>query len=224
MRVLLADDDADIVDITAYALRRHGFMVSVAADGSQALQMWRASSPDVILLDARMPKINGFDVLRTIRQESDTPVIMVTARNDEEDIIRGLDLGADDYVVKPFSPRQLAARIRSATRRLRLSTPEAITELHVADMTLDVESHEVTRDGTTIRMTPIEFRILYTLMLNAGRVVASSRLIENTWGFDGGDTNMLKTHICHVRKKLGRAPGTSGYIKGMTGVGYIMER
>lgn len=224
MKVLLADDDLDILDITAYVLRREGFGVSLAVDGKQALQKWAEDPPDVVLLDVGMPKLNGFDVLRTIREGVDTPVIIVTAKSDEEDIIRGLQLGADDYITKPFSPRQLVARIRSVTRRLRANAPEAATQCQAAGMLLDLESHELTtRDRRQIGMTSLEFRILYALMLNAGRVVSSSRLIEQAWGFGGGDSHMLKTHISHIRKKLGVGEGDPGFIKSISGVGYIMQ-
>jgi len=222
VKVLIADDDQDILDITAFALRREGFQVSLAADGKQALQQWKVSSPDVVLLDVRMPKINGFEVLRAIRNEQETPVIFVTARREEEDIVRGLELGADDYVIKPFSPRQLVARIRSVTRRMCLAAPSTSTEVEAAGMVLDVESHQLRRDDYVVRMTPLEFRLLHSLMLNVGRVVPSGRLIEQTWGVDGGDANMLKTHVCHIRKKLRLRDGEPGYIRSIVGLGYTM--
>ena len=223
MKVLIADDDSDIRDITAFALRREGFQVSLAADGKQALDQWKVSSPDVVLLDVRMPKMSGYEVLRTIRTKNETPVIFVTARKEEEDIVRGLELGADDYVTKPFSPRQLVARIRSVTRRIAISAPSPTTEVHAAGMVLDVESHQVSRDGQVVRMTALEFRLLHVLMINVGRVVTSSRLIDQTWGVEGGDANMLKTHICHIRKKLRLRAGEPGYIKSIIGLGYTMD-
>ena len=224
MKILLADDDPDILDITAYALRRDGFIVSLASDGAQALSKLEAERPDVMLLDVRMPRINGFEVLRTIRMQSEAPVIMVTARGDEEDIIRGLELGADDYVTKPFSLRQLASRIRTVARRTRKSLPQPATELEVAGMVLDIESHEVRRGNLRVRLTPIEFRLVYPLALNPGRVVSSNRLVEQAWGFDGGDAHMIKTHFSHVRKKLRLQRGEPGYIECIPSVGYILHR
>jgi DNA-binding response OmpR family regulator len=224
MKVLIADDDADVLDITAYALRREGFHVSIAADGKQALNLWKRDDPDVVLLDVRMPKMSGFEVLRTIRSEAETPVIFVTARKEDEDIVRGLELGADDYVTKPFSTRQLIARIRSVTRRMSLPLPSTATEIEAGGMVLNVESHQVTRGGQNIHVTPLEYRLLHALMLNVGRVISSDRLSEQTWGPEGGNANMLKTHICHIRKKLGLIDGEPGYIKSIVAVGYVMER
>jgi DNA-binding response OmpR family regulator len=223
LKVLFVDDDQDILDITAYALRRQGFAVSMATNGSQALEAWQTTSPDIVLLDVRMPRMNGFEVLRTIRMQSETPIIMVTARAEEEDILLGLGMGADDYVTKPFSPIQLGARIRSVARRVRAVARKEPENLQVATISLDVESHEARCGDTTTRMTPLEFRILRTLMLEAGRVVPSSRLIDRTWGFEGGDARMLKTHVSQVRKKLGVNPGQAGYIKNYPGVGYVLE-
>jgi DNA-binding response OmpR family regulator len=180
--------------------------------------------PDVILLDVRMPQLSGFEVLRSIRKESETPVIFVSARDDEDDIVHGLRLGADDYVIKPFSPRQLVARIHSVTRRMGLGAPSTETRLEAAGLMLDLESHEVSRDGRAMRMTPIEFRLLRTLMASVGRVVSSSRLIEEAWGAEGGDTTMLKSHICHIRKKLKLRDGAPGYIRSTVGLGYTLER
>jgi DNA-binding response OmpR family regulator len=223
VKVLLADDDLDILDITAYALRREGFVVALAADGSQALRAWEEQYPDVVVLDARMPKLSGFDVIREIRQRAETPIVMVTARSDEEDIILGLQLGADDYVTKPFSPRQLAARLRAVTRRARLSAPPPSSEIEAGGMHLDVESHEVYRNGQVVNLTPREFGILHTLMLSPGRIVPTSRLIERVWGFDGGDSHMLKTHISHIRRKLDLVSGEPGYIRSVTSVGYVLQ-
>jgi len=158
-----------------------------------------------------------------MRDESDTPVIFVTARKEDEDIVAGLERGADDYVTKPFSTRQLIARIRTVTRRMALAAPSAATEVQAADMVLNLESHQVTREDRLVRMTPLEFRLLHVLMVNVGRVVTSNRLIEQTWGVEGGDANMLKTHICHIRKKLQLRDGEPGYIRSIIGLGYTME-
>jgi DNA-binding response OmpR family regulator len=223
MKILLADDDLDILDVTSYALRREGFHVSVAADGLKAMRAWQTENPDVVLLDVRMPKLNGFELLRTIRQQSETPIIIVTARSNDDDVVRGLRLGADDYVTKPFSTRQLAERIRSVVRRAHNALPPAATELESGGLLLDLESHAVRRGALTVRLTPTEFRILHLLMLNAGRVVPSYRLVEKAWGYDGGDSRMLKTHISNLRKKLRLRPDEPGYIQSVPTVGYQLQ-
>ena len=222
-KILLIDDDADHLDVATYALRRQGFAVSAASDGATALRQIEADPPDLAVLDVRMPRMSGFEVLRTIRLESRLPVIMLSAHGDDADVVRGLQLGADDYVTKPFSPRQLVERIRVVLRRARAQLPESATEIAAAGLVLDLTSHELRCDDRTMRMTPLQFRILQPLMLNAGKVMPSLRLIEQTWGFEGGDAAMLKTHVCHIRKKLGRRPGEPGYIKGIPGTGYILS-
>jgi two-component system response regulator MtrA len=171
-----------------------------------------------------MPKLNGFEVCRKIRSESGVPVIMLTARDQDEDVIRGLDLGADDYVVKPFSHKQLMARIRTALRRAGTrQVAKESDQVTAGDMVLDVDAHEVVRGGQRIRLTPLEFRLLYCLATNAGRLVGTAKLIEYVWGYkDGGDANLLKTHICHIRRKLGMQPGKRGYIKNVPGTGYAI--
>jgi DNA-binding response OmpR family regulator len=205
-------------------LRREGFVVSTAADGANALSQIRSSPPDVALVDVQLPKMNGFEVLRNVRLESSLPVIMLTARGHDDDIVRGLQLGADDYVTKPFSPRQLAARIRAVLRRCQAQLPAPMAEIEAAGMVLEINSHEVTTADFKVRMTPLQFRILYALMLNVGHVIPSNRLVEQAWGFEGGDSYMLKTHICHIRKKLKRRHGEPGYIQGIPSVGYVLHR
>ena len=220
--ILLVDDDLDHLDVTTYGLRREGFSVAMAMDGAAALERVRADEPSLVVLDIRMPKISGFEVLRTIRLESRLPVIMLSAHGDDEDVVRGLRLGADDYVTKPFSPRQLAERIRAVLRRSRAQLPEPATEVAVAGLVLAFDSHELRQGELAVRMTPIQFRILRALLLNAGRVVPTLRLIEQVWGYEGGDASMLKTHVSQLRKKLGRRPGEPGYIKAIPGTGYIL--
>jgi DNA-binding response OmpR family regulator len=223
MKILLVDDDTDLLDVTAYALRREGFNVIVATDGAQALRRWESDDPDLVLLDVGMPRMSGLEVCRKIRQTSTTPVIMLTAASDEEHVVQGFRSGADDYVSKPFSPKQLALRIRAVMRR---SAGQTVTEsqriLQVGEFTLDLESHQVTRDDEIIQLTPLEFRIFHMLAINEGRVVTFSRLVEFGWGYDGGEPAMLKTHISHLRKKLKLESGRPGYIQVLHGVGYMM--
>ena len=225
MKVLLVEDDLDLLDLTTYALRREGYSVLAAVDGQQALQRWEEETPDIILLDVHLPKLNGFEVCRRIRAESETPIIMLTARSEEEDIVRGLQVGADDYVTKPFSAKQLSARMKAVLRRCR-SDPyrEPVSELRVGDLVLDLQSHEAIKGGRSIQLTPLEFRILYMLAMNAGRVIPYSRLVEYAWGYDGGRSNLLKTHICHIRKKLGLSASQRDGIRAVPDVGYSLAR
>jgi DNA-binding response OmpR family regulator len=225
LKILLADDDADMVDVTAYALRREGFNIIVATDGAQALRRWESDQPDLVLLDVGMPRMNGLEVCRKIRQSSETPVIMLTAAGDEEHVVQGFRHGADDYITKPFSPKQLAMRIRAVMRRSSgKPVAEPVSVLRVGQYTLDMESHQVTKGDVVAQLTPLEFRILYMLAMNEGRVVSFGRLVEYAWGYDGGEPAMLKTHISHIRKKLKVVEGQPGYISVVHGVGYALAK
>ena len=222
MKALVVEDDLDALDLTTYVLRREGYTVVGAADGKQALQRWEKESPDLVILDVKLPKVNGFEILRRIRIESSVPVIMVTGRGEDEDVLRGLGLGADDYVIKPFSYRQLLARIRTALRHAGLRQPALETDhLIVGELIVNTETHEVTSGGRSVRLTPLEYRLLYCLVSNSGRLMSTDRLTEYVWGIRGErDASLLKTHICHLRRKLGVSPGKAGYIKNVPGVGY----
>jgi DNA-binding response OmpR family regulator len=222
MRILLADDDADMVDITAYALRREGFTVLVAVDGLQAFQRWRSDQPDLVLLDVAMPRLNGFEVCRRIRQVAATPIIMLTGASDEEHVLQGFRFGADDYVTKPFSPKQLAVRIRAVLRRSRADAACAAEDLRIGEFIFDTEAHQVQVGNRRVQLTPLEFRIFYLLAANAGRVVSFRRLVEYAWGYDGGDAALLKTHVSHLRKKLGLRRGRPEDIVVVHGVGYSL--
>ncbi len=225
MKVLVVDDDADLLDLTSYALRREGFTVIPASDGQQAVQRWESETPDLVVLDANMPKMNGFEVCRKIRQGSATPVIMLTARGDEGDILQGLQLGADDYVTKPFSAKQLVARMRAVLRRCQADPyRQPVSLLTVGDLVLDLQSHEATKGGEPVQLTPLEFRILYMLAMTEGRVVPYARLVEYAWGYDDGDSSLLKTHISHIRSKLGMVGDAPGAIKAVPGVGYSLTK
>jgi DNA-binding response OmpR family regulator len=225
MKALLVDDDPDLLDLTTYALRREGYTVLCAIDGQQAIQRWESENPDIVLLDANLPKLNGFEVCRRIRHDSETPVIMLTGRDDEEDVVRGFRVGADDYVTKPFSAKQLSMRMKAVLRRSR-SDPyrQPVSEVRVGDLVLDLQSHEATKGGKRVQLTTLEFRILYILAMNEGRIIPYSRLVEYAWGYDGGDASLLKTHICHIRKKLGMPVDNEGGIRAVPGVGYSLAR
>ena len=223
MKILLVDDDPDLLDVTAYALRREGFEVLVAADGIQAFRRWEAEQPDLVVLDVGLPLRNGLQVCRQIRDLSETPIILLTGAVEEQDVLDGFQHGADDYIRKPFSPKQLALRIRAVVRRSSgKSLGEEVRAVQVGDRTLDPESLQVSRPGEVIQLTPLEFRIFALLAQNEGRVVSFNRLVEYSWGYDGGDASMLKTHISHLRKKLKLAPNRPGYIQSVHGVGYVL--
>ena len=225
MRVLMIDDDVDLLDVTAYALRREGFSVTSVTDPQKGIEHWKAEHPDLVLLDVNLPKMNGFDLCRQIRSESETPIIMLTARYEDDDVVRGFRNGADDYVTKPFSPRQLTARIRALFRRSRSSNEVQVTsQVRVSDLVLNLQSHEASKGGRSIRFTPLQFRLLYMLMMNAGHVVPYTRLVEYAWGYDGGDSLLLKTHICHIRRKLDAQPHEPCGIRVVQGVGYVLNR
>jgi DNA-binding response OmpR family regulator len=227
MKALVVDDDVDLLDLMTYALRREGYTVIAAIDGQQALERLESDRPDIVLLDANLPKINGFEVCRRIRhdQDSETPVIMMTSRSEDDEVVRGLNLGADDYVTKPFSVKQLTARMKAVLRRCQ-SDPyrQAVSELKVGNLKLDLQSHEATKDDEIIQLTPLEFRILYMLAMNVGRVIPYTRLVEYAWGYEGGDSNLLKTHICHIRGKLGLPVDGSAGIRAVPGVGYSLAK
>jgi two-component system, OmpR family, response regulator MtrA len=223
LKALVADNDSHHLDTTAHILRREGFQVLASMDGREALRKWETEQPDVVLLETRIPTIGGFDVLRTIRQSSPVPVILLSERADEANIVRGLHLGADDYIAKPFNPRELVARIHTVLRRSQNGHHNLAAELEAASLALSVESHEARRGDLRVRLTPLEFRLLYQLMQNCGRIVSSIHLIEQAWGYESGDPGMLKTHISHIRKKLCLKPGESGYIQGIRSLGYILQ-
>ncbi|HEU5318512.1 MAG TPA: response regulator transcription factor [Chloroflexota bacterium] len=226
MKVLLVDDDVDHVDLMSYALRREGYAVSTALDGLQALERWQTEKPDIILLDGNLPKLDGAEVCRRIRHESKTPIIMVSARDEDKDIISALQYGADDYVTKPFNAKQLTARMQAVLRRCQPDPfRQPASEVRAGDIVLDLHSHSVTVAGRLADLTPLEFKILYVLAMNEGRVVPYSRLIEHAWGFfNEQSSTLLKTHICHIRRKLGIDTGRTSRLKAVFGVGYSLQK
>ncbi len=219
MKVLVIDDDRSLADLIAFALRREGYEVSLAFDGEIALQQWRSQRPDIIVLDLNLPKVDGFTICRRIRAEEDTPIIMLTVRDDEDDIVRGLELGADDYMLKPFSPRQLAARMQAVLRRAGKS-PAPVT-LQVGGLALDRSRRELSIDkGKTVYLTPLENRLLHYLMSNAGHILTTEALIGQIWGADGGDRDMLRQLVRRLRRKIEPDPAQPIYIETLPGHGY----
>jgi DNA-binding response OmpR family regulator len=225
-RVLVAEDETMLLDLMMYALRKFGFEPDGVTDGEAALARWESGDYDLVLLDVMLPKKSGLDVCREIRNRSQTvPIIMVTALSQEHQVIDGFESGASDYVTKPVSYRILATRMRNLLQR---ETGREIVQsslvAHSGDISVDLEAYEVHKDGEPIRLTRLETRILYFLASNAGRVLTTDRLIELAWEYDGGDAFALKTHISHIRQKLGIKKGEPGYISAAPHIGYRLER
>ena len=219
MKALVIDDDRTLADLIAFTLRREGYEVSQAFDGETALQQWRSQRPDIIVLDLNLPKVDGFTVCRRIRAEDDTPIIMLTVRNDEDDIVHGLELGADDYLLKPFSPRQLVARMQAVLRRTGKSSAPAT--LQVGELTLDRSRRELRIEkGKVVYLTPLENRLLHYLMSNAGHILTIEAIIGQVWGAEGGDRDMLRQLIRRLRSKIEPEPSNPTYIETVPGHGY----
>jgi len=223
MKTLLVDDDPDHLDLLGYRLRRDGHTVVSAIDGLQAIQRWEKERPDIILLDVTLPKLGGVEVCRRLRHDYDchTPIILLTAKDEDDDVLQGLRAGADDYVSKPFSPKVLIARMQAVLRRTSRGDVQHVPgNLKIGDLVLDPQAYAVTRSDRAVGLTRLEFRILYILAMNPNRIIPYSRLVEYVWGYDGGDANLLKTHICHIRQKLELSTAQGMEIKAMPGVGY----
>lgn len=219
-RILVADDDREIVRLVRSYLEKAGFTVSVAYDGQEALFIARESKPDLVILDLMMPRIDGLDVHRALRRESDVPVIMLTARIEEADKLVGLELGADDYVTKPFSPRELVARVRAVLRRAE-GKPVRPERLSSGGIVLDLARHTVTVDGQPVDLTPTEFDLLTALMENPGRALTRLQLLELVQGqaYEGYERT-VDAHIKNLRRKIEPHPKEPRYILTIYGVGY----
>jgi len=218
-RVLVVDDDVKTVELVKLYLNRDGYKVITAYEGQEALRLARETHPDLIVLDLMLPGINGLEICRTLRQESDVPIIMLTAMTTDEDKLAGLGLGADDYVTKPFSPRELAARVRAVLRRIPGERgPDKITH---GDLTVDFLKHEAYLSDKPLNLTPIEFKLLGTMVKEPGRVFSRAQIIEKAlgFGFDGFDRT-IDVHILKLRRKLEPDPSNPRYIKTIYGAGY----
>jgi DNA-binding response OmpR family regulator len=226
MRALIVDGDQDLLDIMTYSFRREGYEVVAAISGPQALERFRDDHPDIVVLDLKLPGLDGFEVCRRMRLESEVPIIIVSSSTEEPDLLRALNLGADDYVTKPFSLKVLAARMETVSRRCRTdSYARAARTVRAGDLELSLQSYEVTRGGgAPVQLTPLEFRILYLLAMNEGQVIPYTRLVDYAWGFEGGDSSLLKTHICHIRQKLGLPLDGPGAIRSLATVGYSLVK
>ncbi|MGH2636727.1 MAG: response regulator [Actinomycetota bacterium] len=222
-RILVVEDEESLADSVRYNLEREGYGVSVATDGRGALERFRAERPALVILDLMLPEVSGLDVCRTIRAESDVPIIMVTAKDSEADKVTGLELGADDYVTKPFSMRELVSRVRANLRRVRPpSAPPAVDEvLAGGPVRMDVARHEVAVRGEAVALPPKEFELLEAFLRRKGRLLTRDFLIEEVWGADYfGDTRTLDVHVKRLRRKLETDPHHPDHLQTVRGLGY----
>ena len=227
-KILVVDDEPAVTNLLSYNLRKANYAVLTAADGREALALARESQPDLILLDLMLPGVDGLEVCRELRKTRDVPIIMVTALGEEIDRVVGLELGADDYVTKPFSVRELLARIKAVLRRSsqaqEKTTEAGQTWRGAGGLCLEVERRQVMVDETEVRLTQLEFDILHLLLANAGRVLTRERLIEQAWGYDFvGDTRAVDSAIKRLRAKLRAANAEADSIEAVRGVGYRLN-
>ncbi len=227
INILVVDDEEKIRDLVITYLQAEGYGVEGAADGRKALELVRKKNFDLLVLDLMMPGMDGWTVCREIRKDSDIPILMLTARGDEIDRVLGLELGADDYVVKPFSPRELVARIKAILRRTKKERPIPGEREHVLEFTglsINPGSRDVAVSGQTVQLTPKEFELLIYMAGFPGRVFTREQLLEHVWGFNFfGEARTVDTHITRLREKLARIPGARHYIHTVWGVGYKFE-
>lgn len=221
-QILLIDDERKLTDPLRSSFERAGYQVSVAHDGHSGLSMALVEKPDVIVLDVMMPGLDGWQVCRAIREHSTTPIIMLTALDDTMDRIKGLELGADDYLVKPFGYKALEAHVRAMLRRVQIDQGQRLTQqITIGEITLDLQAHTVTRAGKELAMRQKEYEILCLLMTNPGKVVTRERMFDEVWGTDWlGDTRTLDVHMSWLRAKLETDPTNPLYLQTIRGVGY----
>ncbi|MDE3102380.1 MAG: response regulator transcription factor [Chloroflexota bacterium] len=223
-RILIVDDHADLRHTLGYALRQEGYEVATAEDGEQALEAMPRVDPDLVVLDVMLPTIDGFDVARRIRRDSDVPILMLTARDTELDKVVGLEIGADDYIAKPFSVRELIARVRALLRRAaRREAPAATHEgvFTLADLAVDTVRHRVRLGDRELDLKPKEFDLLAFFVAHPGQAFSRSQLLERVWGFDfGGDERTVDTHVKGLRARLGDTAARPHWIETVRGVGY----
>jgi DNA-binding response OmpR family regulator len=225
MTILLVEDDQDLADIIAYTLRRADYDVLTTYDGFSALRLLKTKKPSLVVLDVNLPRIDGWGVLQQIRTSSTTPVIMLTAHGEDADVVRGLKLGADDYVTKPFSPNQLVARVEAVLRRAELAQQGARSRvLEYGDITLDLGLHRVTVQDRTLNLTKIEFKLLHELALRGGEVVSHQELARRVWGYQEVDSGSItKSHIRNLRRKIEPDPAKPSYLQTVAGLGYRLQ-
>ena len=219
MKILSADDDKDLLALIAFTLSQAGYLVVKAADGTAAIRAFEAEAPDLVILDINMPGASGFQVCEAIREQSRVPVMMLTVRGEEEDLVRALELGADDYLTKPFSPRTLLARVKALLRRAGM---ENSAPLAAGRIRLDIEEHTVqVSSGTPVRLTKLELRLLQMLVANSGHTVSSDKLLMQVWGHKGsGDRQLLKQLVHRLRQKIEIDPAAPMILQTVPGAGY----
>jgi DNA-binding response OmpR family regulator len=225
-KILVVDDDKKTVDLIRLYLERERYLVLVAYDGQAALEITRQKHPNLIILDWMLPKIDGASVCRLLCSEGAPPIIMLTARSTEEEKLFGLDLGADDYITKPFSPKELVARVRVVLRRVgQQEENDSQSELHLGDLVIDFVAHEVRLKGNLVRLTPKEFKLLETLARAPGRAFSRSELVNQVFGMDyEGLDRTIDVHLMNVRKKIEPQPDHPVYLETVYGVGYKLRR
>jgi len=217
-RVLIVDDDTALAEMLGIVLRSEGYEPVLCADGVHALEVFREHKPDLVLLDLMLPGMDGIDVCRAIRAESGVPIVMLTAKTDTIDVVVGLESGADDYVVKPFKPKELVARIRARLRRTEEPAPEL---LEIGDLVIDVAGHSVKRNGSAISLTPLEFDLLVALARKPWQVFTREVLLEQVWGYrHAADTRLVNVHVQRLRSKVERDPEHPEIVVTVRGVGY----
>ncbi|WP_114905434.1 MtrAB system response regulator MtrA [Ornithinimicrobium murale] len=217
-RVLVVDDDQALAEMLGIVLRKEGLEVAHCADGGRAVALFREFRPDLVLLDVMLPTLSGVEVCRHLRAESGVPIVMLTARTDTKDVVAGLEAGADDYVVKPFKPQELLARIRA---RLRRSDRREPSQLNVGDLVVDVAGHTVKREGEELPLTPLEFDLLVALASRPNHVFDRESLLEKVWGYrHAGDTRLVNVHVQRLRAKIEKDPENPQIVLTVRGVGY----
>jgi len=223
-KILIVEDDPNLLEALKYNLCKEGYNTIVAIDGVQALEVARTNKPDLIVLDIMLPRMSGFEVCRILCKEMAVPVLMLTARDDEVDKVAGLDFGADDYMTKPFSMRELLARIRAMLRRFEIQKPIPETPLKFGDVEVDISHHVITKAGNLLNLTPKEFDLLTFLTQNKGLVFSRDQLLEKVWGYDfSGGTRTVDVHIRWLRERIESAPETPRYLLTVRGTGYKLE-
>lgn len=217
-RILVVDDDTALAEMVGIMLRAEGFETAFCPDGTGALAQFRAVQPDLVLLDVMLPGLDGIEVCRRIREESNVPIVMLTARGDSVDVVRGLEVGADDYVPKPFKPKELVARIRARLRRQEVPSSE---QLDIGDLSIDVAGHQVSRNGAPIALTPLEFDLLVALARKPWQVFSREVLLERVWGYrHAADTRLVNVHVQRLRSKIEHDPENPQIVLTVRGVGY----
>jgi len=219
--VLVVDDEKTLVKALTFNLQKEGFQVEAAYDGEEALQKVFSLKPDIVVLDLMLPEIDGFEVCRSIRKKLEVPIIMLTARSEDIDKVLGLELGADDYLTKPFNSRELVARIKAILRRSAAYEEESKKQIQIGELHIDLLQHRIRLDGKEVNLTSKEFALLSFLAINAGNVYSREQLLEQVWGYDYyGDVRTVDVHIRHLREKIEADPGNPNLIITVWGTGY----